>query len=329
MDLDDVALFARVAELGSLSAVARERDAPVSWVSRAITRLEAQHKVRLLHRSTHGLSLTEPGMALLEHGKKMLLTLADLEAEFATNQGVVEGTVHMGVSPAMANYVIVPSLHALAVQHPQLSIELHVDDRAIDLARQGIDFAIRTGALGSDNLVARVIGQHGRRMYAAPGYLQRHGTPRAVADLDHHRLITNSVIPAFNRWPFIVDGQPVSYLPRGHYRASSTGVMMRMALEGLGIVRGNTAICDPLVRSGELVYVLNDLVESPVVPINAVLLQERHRSPKVRACIDFFAQWLQGHGMQVVPTPSLSLSPPPSPPDGPSAAKSKKPRAKL
>lgn len=321
MDLDDVALFARVAELGSLSAVARERDAPVSLVSRAITRLEAQHKVRLLHRSTHGLSLTEPGMALLEHGKKMLLTLADLEAEFATNQGVVEGTVHMGVSPAMANYVIVPSLHALAVQHPQLSIELHVDDRAIDLARQGIDFAIRTGALGPDNLVARVIGQHGRRMYAAPGYLQRHGTPRAVADLDQHRLITNSVIPAFNRWPFIVDGQAVLYQPRGHYRASSTGVMMRMALEGLGIVRGNTAICDPLVRSGELVYVLNDLVESPVVPINAVMLQERHRSPKVRACIDFFAQWLQGHGMQVTASQRL--------PQLGTASKSKRPRAKL
>jgi DNA-binding transcriptional LysR family regulator len=301
MDLTDVALFTRVAELGSLSAVARERDAPVSLVSRAISRLEALHKVRLLHRSTHGLSLTEPGQALLEHGKKMLQHLADLEADFASEQGAVEGTVHIGVSPAMAHYVVVPSLHALALQHPQLSVELHVDDRPIDIARQGIDFAIRTGPLGSDNLVARAIGQHGRRIYAAPAYLQQHGTPRTVADLDAHRLITNSIIPTFNRWQFKVDGVAVQYQPRGHYRASSTGIMMRMALEGLGIVRGNTAICDPLVHSGALVYVLNDVVDSPVVPINAVMLQERHRSPKVRACIDFFAQWLQGHGMQIAP----------------------------
>ncbi len=299
MDLDDVRVFTRVAELGSLSAVARERDVPVSLVSRAISRLEALHQVRLLHRSTHGLSLTEPGQALLEHGHRMLQSLADLEAEFASNQAAISGTVHIGVSPAMANYVIVPSLHALAQLHPQLSVELHVDDRAIDIARQGIDFAIRTGPLGSDNLVARVIGQHGRRIYATPGYLQNHGTPRTVADLDQHRLITNSVIPAFNRWPFIVDGKPLVYQPRGHYRASSTGIMMRIALEGLGIVRGNTAICDPLVQSGALVYVLNDIVESPVVPINAVMLQERHRSPKVRVCIDFFAQWLQGHGMEI------------------------------
>jgi DNA-binding transcriptional LysR family regulator len=301
MDLTDVALFTRVAELGSLSAVARERDAPVSLVSRAISRLEALHKVRLLHRSTHGLSLTEPGQALLEHGKKMLEHLADLEADFASEQGAVEGTVHIGVSPAMAHYVVVPSLHALALQHPQLSVELHVDDRPIDIARQGIDFAIRTGPLGSDNLVARAIGQHGRRIYAAPAYLKQYGAPRTVAELDAHRLITNSIIPAFNRWQFKVDGELVQYQPRGHYRASSTGIMMRMALEGLGIVRGNTAICDPLVHSGALVYVLNDVVDSPVVPINAVMLQERHRSPKVRACIDFFAQWLQGHGMEIAP----------------------------
>jgi DNA-binding transcriptional LysR family regulator len=307
MDLVDVQLFARVAELGSLSAVARERDVPVSLVSRAITRLEALHKVRLLHRSTHGLSLTEPGQALLEHGKKMLQSLANLEAAFATNQADIRGTLHIGISPAMAHYVIVPSLGALAQLHPHLSVELHVDDRPVDIARDGLDFAIRTGPLGSDSLVARPIGEHGRRLYASAGYVQQHGAPRTVADLDAHRLITSSVVPSFNRWPFIVDDKPVLYQPRGRYRASSSSAMVAMALQGLGIMRGNTAICDPLVRSGQLHYVLNDLVDSPAVPINAVMLQERHRSAKVRAGIEFFAQWLQGHGM-----PMAALSKPKS-----------------
>jgi DNA-binding transcriptional LysR family regulator len=306
MDLDDVALFSRVAELGSLSAVARERNAPVSLVSRAIMRLEAQHQVRLLHRSTHGLSLTEPGQALLEHGKKMLLSLADLEAEFASNQAQISGTVHIGLSPAMAHFVIVPSLPTLAMRHPNLGVELHVEDRAVDIARQGLDFAVRTGPLGSDNLVARPIGQHGRRLYATPAYLRQHGTPHTVGDLDQHHAITNSATPVFNRWPFLVAGEAVVFQPRSHYRASSSGIMMTMALQGLGIVRGNTAICDPLVRSGQLVHVLNDLVDSPVVPINAVMLQERHRSPKVRACIDFFAQWLKDHGMQIGPATASS-----------------------
>jgi DNA-binding transcriptional LysR family regulator len=301
MDLADVSIFSRVAELGSLSAVARERDVPVSLVSRAITRLEGAHKVRLLHRSTHSLSLTEAGQALLEHGKKMLQSLADVEAEFSSDHAEISGTVHLGVSPAMAHYVIVPSLHALAQQHPMLRVELHVDDRPVDMARHGLDLAIRTGPLGSDNLVARVIGQHGRGLYATPAYFQAHGTPRSVADLETHRIVTSSTVPSLNRWPFIVDGQPVTYQPRGHYRASSTSTMMAIALQSLAMVRGNTAICEPLVRSGQLQSVLSALVDSPVVPINAVMLQERHRSPKVRACIDFFAQWLQGHGMEIAP----------------------------
>ena len=301
MDLSDVQTFQRVVELGSLSAAARERDVPVSHISRVITRLEALHKVRLLHRSTHALSLTEAGQALLDHGKSMLISLADLQADFAANQADISGTVHMGISPAMAQYVIVPSLPALAKRYPQLGVELHADDRSVDIVRQGLDLTIRTGPLGSDNLVARPIGEHGRRLYAAPAYARQFGLPQAVVDLQQHKVITNSVVPAYNRWPFVVDGKLLVVTPRGFYRANSTGVIMTMALQGLGIVRGNTAICEPLVARGELVRVLDNVVQYEAVPINAVMLQERHRAPKVRACIEFFAQWLGG-GKQHTPT---------------------------
>ena len=301
MDLSDVQTFQRVVELGSLSAAARERDVPVSHISRVITRLEALHKVRLLHRSTHALSLTEAGQTLLDHGKSMLISLADLQADFAANQADISGTVHMGISPAMAQYVIVPSLPDLAKRYPQLGVELHADDRSVDIVRQGLDLTIRTGPLGSDNLVARPIGEHGRRLYAAPAYARQFGLPQAVVDLQQHKVITNSVVPAYNRWPFVVDGKLLVVTPRGFYRANSTGVIMTMALQGLGIVRGNTAICEPLVARGELVRVLDNVVQYEAVPINAVMLQERHRAPKVRACIEFFAQWLGG-GKQHTPT---------------------------
>ncbi len=292
MDLDDVQTFKRVVELGSLSAVAREREVPVSHISRAISRLEALHKVRLLHRSTHALSLTEAGQALLDHGKRMLTSLADLQADFAANQVDISGTVHIGISPAMAQYVIVPSLGALAAQHPRLGVELHVDDRSVDIVRHGLDMTIRTGPLGSDNLVARPIGEHGRRLYASPSYAKLYGLPTTVDDLQQHRVVTNSVVPTYNRWPFMVNGKPLVITPRGFYRANSTGIIMTMALQDLGIVRGNTAICEPLVARGDLVRVLDALVQYEAVPINAVMLQERHRAPKVRACIEFFAQWL-------------------------------------
>jgi DNA-binding transcriptional LysR family regulator len=294
MDLDDLHTFTRVVELGSLSSAARERDVPVSQISRALARLEALHTVRLLHRSTHSLSLTEAGQSLLEHGKRMLETYAQFEADVHKSAQII-GVVNLAASPAMAQYVIAPSLSTLAQQHPQLRIELHVDDRMIDIAQQGIDLAIRTGDPGSDALVARKIGEHGRRLYATPDYIAAHGMPRTLSDLEHHTLITNSAQPILNRWPFKINGQQVTHIARGAYRSNSSGTVMAMAFAGLGIVRSNTAICEPMVARGQLVRVMDDLVICQTVPINAVMLQERHRAPKIRACIEFFAQWLAAH----------------------------------
>jgi DNA-binding transcriptional LysR family regulator len=291
MDLNDLQLFIRVAELGSLSGAARERDLPVSQVSRSLARLEALHKLRLLHRSTHALSLTEAGQALLEHGKRILESYAQFEADVSAGT-LLAGSVRVACSPAMAQYVIVPSLPALAQLHPQLSIELHSDDRMIDMAQLGIDLAIRTGDPGSENLVARKIGEHGRRLYATPSYVVTHGMPSSLEELAKHTLITNSVQPLLNRWPFVIKKDRITHVARGHYRASSTGIQMNMVLASLGIVRGNTAICEPMVLSGQLIRVMDELVDCQVVPINAVMLQEHHRAPKIRACIDFFSKWL-------------------------------------
>jgi DNA-binding transcriptional LysR family regulator len=295
MDLDDLHTFIRVIEQGSLSGAARERDVPVSQISRAVARLEALHKVRLLHRNTHSLSLTDAGQSLLEHGKRMLETYAQFE-EDVQEGAQVSGTVKLAASPVMAQYVVVPALHALARKHPQLSVELHVDDRVVDMAQQGIDLAIRTGDPGSQVLVARKIGEHGRCLYASPSYIATRGMPASLQALEQHALITNSAQPSLNRWPFRIDGKPITYVARGHYRATSSDTVMAMALAGLGIVRGNTAICEPMVARGELARVMDELVDCQLVPIQAVMLQERHRAPKIRACIEFFAQWFQAHG---------------------------------
>ena len=110
MNIADLQIFVRVTELGSLSAVARERQTPVSQISRALNRLEEHHGVRLLLRSTHGLSLTAEGTSLLEHGRRVLGTLDELDAEIAQNAGVVRGLVRVGASSMMAQYLLVPSL---------------------------------------------------------------------------------------------------------------------------------------------------------------------------------------------------------------------------
>ncbi|OGB43826.1 MAG: LysR family transcriptional regulator, partial [Burkholderiales bacterium RIFCSPLOWO2_12_67_14] len=206
---DDLQLFARVAALRNLSAVARERDVPVSQISRALTRIEKTCAARLIHRSTHGLALTAEGETFLDYCHRITGTLEQLESEFATQAGEARGLVRVAVSSVMAQYLLLPSLQTLNERHPQLRLELEVSDRMADLARDGIDIAIRTSTSLPETLVARQIGLLGRALYAAPDYAARAGLPRHPDELREHRLIVNSAAPHLNHWPFIVDGVPV------------------------------------------------------------------------------------------------------------------------
>ncbi|MDP2219529.1 MAG: LysR family transcriptional regulator [Hydrogenophaga sp.] len=297
LDLDDAALFLRVTELGTLSAAARERHAPVSLVSRTLARLEAQCGVRLMHRTTHGLSLTDEGDTFAAHARRLLDTRDELAAAFQHKRAGPSGWVRLSVSPGLADSVIVPSLSSLYEAHPQLQVDVLADDRMVDMAREGVDIAIRTGSTHGDSLVARQIAQHGRQLCAAPAYLARFGTPRHPDDLAAHRLITNSASPAMNRWPWAKgrspDGSP-AYLPRGHTRTDNSAMLLALTLAGVGIGRLNDIYTSGHIERGTLVPLLDDWFDRSRVPIYAVMLSERHRLPKLRACVDHWARWLSG-----------------------------------
>ncbi len=301
LNLADAALFVRVAELGTLSAAARERDEPVSQTSRAISRLEKLLGVRLLHRTTHGLSLTDEGDTFLAHARRMLDTAAELEGALTGNIAGPSGIVRVAVSPVLAQMMIAPSLRSLYARYPHIQVDIAADDRAIDLARDGIDVAIRAGVEVNDTLIARKIGTHGRGLYASPEYLREFGTPKTPDDLQTHRLIANSASPSLNRWPIIAKNKQAGKKLRekdievlqvkGHTRADNTSVVLALALEGVGIARLNQLLVEPLVLRGQLEPVLTRYAADEAVPIYAVMLQERHRLPKVRACIDHWEAW--------------------------------------
>lgn len=294
MNLELLHIFSRIAQLRSLSAVARERNAPVSQISRALSRLESHYGVRLVHRTTHGLSLTPEGETFCRYCQRVGGTLDELEAEFSSHASGVKGTVRMAVSAVMALALITPGLPRLRERHPELDMDLHVSDAIVDMSREGIDMAIRTGEPQSDNMVARPIGTHGRKLYATPAYLAAHGVPTHPDELTEHSLITSSLSPHLNDWRFVIQGQGVTRNMQGRWQASSTGVMFGMMLTGLGIGRSMEIVAQPFVQRGELVSVLEDFVEVQAVPIYAVMLAERHRLPKVRACFDFWSEWFRG-----------------------------------
>lgn len=287
LSLDDFALFARVAELRNLSAVARERDVPPSQVSRALARIERLCGARLVHRSTHGLSLTDEGESLAAHGAQLLA----LEGALDERRADPSGLVRLATSPVLALHLL-PALPPLLARHPRLRVEIAADDRLVDMARDGIDVAIRTGVPQQDGLVARPIGEHSRALFAAPDYLAQHGTPQHPDELAQHRLIANSANPLLNRWPFRVEGQALELKVAGTLRSDNTAIVLAMALAGLGIARLNRVIVAPHVAAGRLLPVLPDHVVVQTSPIYAVMLPDRQRLPKVRACVDHLAAWL-------------------------------------
>ena len=301
LQLDDVALFVRIAELGTLSAAARERDVPVSQVTRALARLEATCGVRLLHRTTHGLSLTDGGDTFLTHARRLLDTTAELDSELQRKASGPSGWVRISVSPVIAEMLIAPTLPGLYARYPQLHLDVSADDRITDMARDGIDIALRTGQVTQETLVARHIGSFGRTLVASPAYLLRNGTPHTVAALQAHHLITSSVSPLLNRWPLLNAGKDACFVAQGGTRTDNSGLILALVRSGVGLGRVMDVLATPLIRSGELVPVLQDSIDPQNVPIVAVMLQERQRLPKIRACIDYWAECIATLGTPIIP----------------------------
>ena len=296
LSIDDFALLARVADLCNLSAVARERDVPPSQVSRALARIEQHCGARLVHRSTHGLSLTEEGETVVAHGAQVLAAAEQLDAELDDRRSEPSGLVRIATSPVLGLFLL-PGLEPLLERHPRLRVEIAGDDRLQDIAREGIYIALRTGVPSAEGLVARALGEHRRFCCAAPAYLQRHGVPAHPDDLARHRLIGNSASAVLNRWQFVVEGQPYQIRVSGSLRTDDSAMALAMAMQGLGIARVSGVASAPHVKAGRLVRLLEPFTDPQPQPIYAAMLPDRQRLPKVRVCLDHMAGWFACQGI--------------------------------
>lgn len=301
---DDLRLFLRLAALKNLSAVARERAVPTSQVSRSLVRIEKICGSRLVHRSTHGLALTVAGEAFLNYCHQISGIAEEMEGEFASQSGDVSGLVRVAASSVIAENLLLPTLSELGKKYPRLRVAVDVSDQMVDLARNGIDIAIRTSMSLPDNFIARRIGNLGRALYAAPSYLSRAGMPLHPDELANHQLVTNSAATHLNRWPFNINGKHVKCLADGHWQSNDTGMAEKLVLQGLGIGRLATIAADRLVLDSRLVPVLAEFVDDCPLPIYAVIASARQRLPKIKVCIDFWST----HGTKILPIEGKSMN---------------------
>jgi DNA-binding transcriptional LysR family regulator len=288
--LQDFYLFVQLADVLSVAAVARERNEHPSQISRTLSRMEAQCGLRLFHRTTHGLSLTDDGSIFLEHAKTISRHATLLADDLALRGNRVSGLVRISAPCILAEYVLIPKLRELIDCHPELNVGLHISDRVVDMSTEGIDIAIRAGVSPRDTHVARKLGSHRRALYASPGYLALRGTPRSPADLEHHDLIANAAVSSHNQWPFDSEGEGSTLPVAGRVLADNTSAIVSLMRVDMGIGRINKVIGEELVERGVLRQILEDYEDPTEFDIAAVTLAPRNRVPKIGVCLDFLAE---------------------------------------
>jgi DNA-binding transcriptional LysR family regulator len=286
----EMAAFVRVVDFKGFSAAAPALGLTPSAVSKLVTRLEARLGVRLLQRTTRALSLTADGEAFYAAARRIVGEIEALETEITDQRGTPHGLLRVTTSLAFSTHQLAPMIGEFLERHPAIQLELMPTDRVVDMIDEGVDIAIRIGKLADSSFMARKIGDDVRMVCAAPAYLAAHPAPRRPEDLARHNCIVSRDRAYLNRWHFRIDGQVREIEVGGRLAVSEGEAQMRLALQGLGIVRLTRLTVAGAVKRGELVSLLEDYSAEEPVPIHAVYPHRKHLASKVTAFVDFILE---------------------------------------
>ncbi len=237
-----------VVEAGSFSAAARQLNVGQPALSKLIRQLEERLRVRLLVRSTHGLTPTDAGLRFYERARLALREVDEAELEARGDGAGLFGQLRVSAATTFARLMILPRLPEFLARHPSLDIDFILDDRTIDLVSEGIDIALRLGALADSTAVARKIASGGRSVVATPAYLAHAGKPKVPADLAHHHVVIYSQLG--NRWTFRHGESEVSISVRGRLRVSAAEGMRAAVLADMGVAIASDWMFAPELSNG-------------------------------------------------------------------------------
>lgn len=286
-DLNDILVFARVADLGSFTAAARRLELPKSTVSARVARLEERLGMRLIERTTRKLRLTDVGARYHEHARRAILTLEEAAATVASSRSRPVGALRVSTSVVMGQTLLSGVVAEFVGRHPDVQVFIDLTNRRVDLIEEGFDLALRAGSLPDSALVARRIGHAGARLYAAPGYLRRLGSPMRPADLAEHQLLEGNPTPSATSWTLRhdVDGRQERIDARFRLITNDVTTLQTAALAGLGIASLPTFAAHDDCATGRLRPVLADW-STRQLDIHAVYPSHKSLSPAVRAFVE-------------------------------------------
>ena len=293
----NIEAFVEAAELGSFTLAARRLRLSPSALSRRVAQLEAELGLRLLHRTTRTVRLSEDGRALFERARAALRELKDAQDATVQLRGRPLGVLRIEAPTILGRHVLAPALSRFIARFPELQLELTLRDQAGDLVSDGIDVALRLGPLEDSALIARRVGRTRMCLCGAPSYLRRKGKPRSVAALAAHDRLGYAVHGRLVPWR-LRDGAEVREIaPSRQIAVNSGDALIELAIGGAGLAW----MCDIMMigpgRSGQLVEVLAGSA-CEEIPIHLVTLPARQALPKVRVFAEFVAEELAKHGLQ-------------------------------
>lgn len=284
-NVNDIATFVTVAKAGSFTVAAKQLGITRSGVGKGITRLEQRLGVRLIHRTSRSLGLTDDGAAFYDRCVHILDELEDVETGMAQRTAAPAGVLRVTVPVAFGRLYVLPAVETLLRKWPDMRADIQFTDRYVDLVDEGLDLAIRIGELPDDSrLIARQLAVQRLMTVASPDYLAAHGEPTTASDLTHHAKLFFSSSGRPQYWN-LDDVSVQSQRNTANLVMDSAEALVESAVRGQGIARMPSYLVATPIRDGKLVRILDDH-EYAVAPINAVYPTRRHLAPKVRALID-------------------------------------------
>lgn len=289
MLLNNIALFLKIIEKGSLASAAREVGLSPATVSERLSALEAHFGVVLLNRTTRAISLTEEGRILVDGAKAVLGEVDDLESRIRLGAHTLSGLIRISAPSELGRTTVSDAINRFLAEHPAISVELVLSDAYVDVVGQGLDMALRFGTITDSSLRVRSLGLWRRVVCAAPHYLHQHGTPRQPADLqDHNCMVMRFGANLDNLWRFGAGTRQQMIAVRGDRVANDGALVHQWCLDGHGVILKSELDVGADLRAGRLVELLGDHA-APPTPLQILFPPSRAQPRRVRALADQMA----------------------------------------
>jgi len=291
LDLAAITTFCRAIEAGNLTAAAKLMHITKSVASRRIQTLEEELGVRLLARTTRGVSPTDEGSLFYERAQKILDDLDDAQQSVKHASGNLVGTIRMTAPRSFADLHLHAAITAFMQEQPALTLELNLTDERVDIVGGGYDLALRIASQLNDSaLIARKIAPIGNYVVASPNYLETHGTPTRPEDLKDHKCLFYANMSANQQWRFSDGKQEKAVRVTGPLSSNSGILQLEAAVKGLGIATLPNFFIHDALKDGRLVTILEDYPRAESW-LYALYPEKRYLPLKVSALIDFLNVW--------------------------------------